>query len=55
MNRFSKLGEDRYDIAFGEFKRETSNVDVGCVTVIGMPGSRRSPMDGSEREQQEEP
>ena len=51
MNWFSKLREDRYNIAFGEIERETSNVYVGCITVIGMPGSRWRAMDGLEREQ----
>ena len=35
------LREDRGDITFSEFKRQSTNVDVGCISIICMPRSRR--------------
>lgn len=36
---FAVLGEDCDDIAFGKVEWKAANVDVGCVAVIGVPGS----------------
>lgn len=32
------MREDSDNIAFGEFEGKTTDVYVGCVAVIGMPG-----------------
>lgn len=38
MCRIAKLRKDCHHIAFGQIKRESANVDVGCVSVVGVPG-----------------
>lgn len=38
MYRFPKLRENGDDVAFGELERKPTDVDVGCVAVVGVPG-----------------
>lgn len=33
------MGEDGDDVAFGEVKGETADVDVGCVVEVAVPGA----------------
>lgn len=38
VDGFAVLAEDSDDVAFGEVERESANVNVGCVAVVGVPG-----------------
>ena len=38
VHGFAVLREDGHHVAFGEIERKPADVEVGCVTVVGMPG-----------------
>ena len=40
-DRFAELGENGNNITFGQVERETTDVYVGCIAVVSMPGRRR--------------
>lgn len=37
MHRVTILRKDDEDVAFAELERQAADVNVGCVTVVGMP------------------